>query len=95
VLPETRYAQKGDAHIAYQVVGEAGLDLVLVSAWFSHVDARWLILRHESTVYRLNPLVAAKLGLARRNRCYKLTIGLRHRTDDTLAREAGTLEHAL
>jgi class 3 adenylate cyclase/pimeloyl-ACP methyl ester carboxylesterase len=43
VLPETRYAQNGDAHIAYQVVGEGDLDLVLISAWFSHVDARWQI----------------------------------------------------
>jgi hypothetical protein len=43
VLPETRYAQNGDAHIAYQVVGDGGLDLVLISAWFSHVDARWEI----------------------------------------------------
>jgi class 3 adenylate cyclase len=43
VLAETRYARKGDAHIAYQVVGEGDLDLVLVSAWFSHVDGRWEI----------------------------------------------------
>lgn len=43
VLPETLYAKKGDTHIAYQVVGEGDLDLVLVSAWFSHVDARWEI----------------------------------------------------
>jgi class 3 adenylate cyclase/pimeloyl-ACP methyl ester carboxylesterase len=41
VIPETRYAKKGDAHIAYQVVGEGPLDLVLVSTWFSHVEARW------------------------------------------------------
>jgi pimeloyl-ACP methyl ester carboxylesterase len=41
VLPETRYAKKGDAHIAYQVVGEGPLDLVLVSTWFSHLEARW------------------------------------------------------
>jgi class 3 adenylate cyclase/pimeloyl-ACP methyl ester carboxylesterase len=42
VAPETRYAKKGDAHIAYQVVGEGQeLDLVLVSTWFSHVEARW------------------------------------------------------
>jgi class 3 adenylate cyclase/pimeloyl-ACP methyl ester carboxylesterase len=33
---------KGDAHIAYQIVGEGHpLDLVLVSTWFSHVEARW------------------------------------------------------
>jgi class 3 adenylate cyclase len=41
VLPETRYAKKGDAHVAYQVVGDGPLDLVLVSTWFSHLEARW------------------------------------------------------
>ena len=41
VLPETRYARRGDVHVAYQVVGEGDVDLVLVSAWFSHVEARW------------------------------------------------------
>ena len=40
--PQTQYAKKGDAHIAYQIVGEGHpLDLVLVSTWFSHVEARW------------------------------------------------------
>ena len=39
--PETRYATRGDAHIAYQVVGDAPRDLVLVSTWFSHMDAQW------------------------------------------------------
>jgi class 3 adenylate cyclase/pimeloyl-ACP methyl ester carboxylesterase len=42
VVAETQYAKKGDAHIAYQVVGEGQpLDIVLVSTWFSHVEARW------------------------------------------------------
>jgi hypothetical protein len=41
MLPETRYARRGDIHIAYQVVGEGELDLVLVSSWFSHLEARW------------------------------------------------------
>jgi hypothetical protein len=39
VLPEIRYAKKDGVHIAYQVVGEGDLDLLLVSAWFSHLDA--------------------------------------------------------
>ncbi|HEV3407850.1 MAG TPA: adenylate/guanylate cyclase domain-containing protein [Gaiellaceae bacterium] len=39
--PETRYATRGDAHIAYQVVGDAPLDLVIVSTWFSHLEAQW------------------------------------------------------
>ncbi len=43
VFPETRYAKKDGVHIAYQVVGEGDLDLLLVSSWFSHVEARWEI----------------------------------------------------
>ena len=39
--PETAYAKAGDVHVAYQVLGEGPPDLVLVSAWFSHVEARW------------------------------------------------------
>ena len=42
MVPQTQYARKGDAHIAYQIVGEENtLDIVLVSTWFSHVEARW------------------------------------------------------
>jgi class 3 adenylate cyclase/pimeloyl-ACP methyl ester carboxylesterase len=43
VLPETRYAKRGDVHIAYQVTGTGPVDLVLVSVWFSHLEARWEI----------------------------------------------------
>lgn len=39
--PETRYARHGDDHIAYQVVGDGPIDMVFMSAWFSHVDGRW------------------------------------------------------
>jgi len=38
--PETRYAERGNIHIAYQVFGE-GPDLVLVWNWFNHLDGRW------------------------------------------------------
>jgi pimeloyl-ACP methyl ester carboxylesterase len=41
VLPETRYARSGDVNIAYQVVGEATTDLVLVPGFVSHVEAAW------------------------------------------------------
>ena len=40
-VPQTRYAKAGDVHVAYQVVGDGPPDLVLVSTWFSHVEARW------------------------------------------------------
>ena len=43
MLGETRYATRGDIHVAYQVTGQGPLDLVLVSVWFSHLEARWEI----------------------------------------------------
>jgi pimeloyl-ACP methyl ester carboxylesterase len=39
VRPETRYAKNGDVNIAYQVVGEGPLDLVLVHGWVQSFDA--------------------------------------------------------
>lgn len=38
---ETRYAKSGDVHIAYQVVGDTGPDLVVVPGWVSHVEYAW------------------------------------------------------
>src|ERR687886_2730521 len=39
--PETRYAQKGETSIAYQVVGEGPVDLVLVNGIVSHMSLLW------------------------------------------------------
>jgi pimeloyl-ACP methyl ester carboxylesterase len=38
---QTRYARSGDVHIAYQVVGEGPLDLVMIPGWLSHVEFAW------------------------------------------------------
>jgi class 3 adenylate cyclase len=40
-MPETRYAKAGDAHIAYQVLGDGPIDVVLADQWFSHMEAQW------------------------------------------------------
>jgi class 3 adenylate cyclase len=40
VLPETRYARRGDVHVAYEVLGEGEIDLVFVSEWFFHLEGR-------------------------------------------------------
>src|SRR5690349_7428063 len=37
----TRYAQSGDASIAYQVVGEGPLDVVLVLGFATHLELQW------------------------------------------------------
>jgi class 3 adenylate cyclase/pimeloyl-ACP methyl ester carboxylesterase len=39
--PPTRFARSGDAMIAYQVLGEGDLDLVLVGGPASHLDLQW------------------------------------------------------
>ncbi len=39
--PETRYASSGDVNIAYQVVGNGPLDLVIVPGFVSHLDYAW------------------------------------------------------
>lgn len=39
--PKTRYAKSGQIHIAYQVLGEGPLDLVLAQGWISHLELLW------------------------------------------------------
>ena len=41
VVPRTRYARSGDLSIAYQVVGEGPLDLVLAPGFISHLEWAW------------------------------------------------------
>jgi pimeloyl-ACP methyl ester carboxylesterase len=39
--PKTSYARNGDVNIAYQVLGDGPLDLVLVPGFVSHLDLLW------------------------------------------------------
>jgi pimeloyl-ACP methyl ester carboxylesterase len=39
--PRTRYAKSGDASIAYQVVGDGPIDVVLVLGYATHLDVQW------------------------------------------------------
>jgi class 3 adenylate cyclase len=40
-VPQTKYARNGAVHLAYQVVGEGPLDLVLIESWVHHVETFW------------------------------------------------------
>jgi class 3 adenylate cyclase len=51
--PETRYAKSGDVSIAYQIVGDGPLDLVLVPGFVSHLDVDWDDPRHAHFLRRL------------------------------------------
>jgi class 3 adenylate cyclase len=41
VAPKTQYAKKGDISIAYQVVGDGPIDLVLVNGLVAHLELLW------------------------------------------------------
>ena len=40
-MPDTRYARNGEISIAYQIVGEGPIDLVLVNGLAAHLDLLW------------------------------------------------------
>jgi pimeloyl-ACP methyl ester carboxylesterase len=55
MIPETKYAKSGDINIAYQVVGNGPVDLVLVPGWISNIDVFW---EEPSVVRFLNKLAS-------------------------------------
>jgi class 3 adenylate cyclase len=40
-LAPTRFAKRGDVHLAYQAVGSGPLDILFVDTWVHHVEAVW------------------------------------------------------
>jgi class 3 adenylate cyclase len=42
-VPDTAYAQCGELSLAYQVVGEGAIDLVIAGSFISHVELIWTI----------------------------------------------------
>ena len=36
-----KYAKNGTVHIAYRVVGERAIDLVVVPGWVTHLETHW------------------------------------------------------
>jgi pimeloyl-ACP methyl ester carboxylesterase len=40
-LPRTRYARSGSVHVAYQIFGEGGIDLVFCPGFVSNIETYW------------------------------------------------------
>ena len=51
--PVTKYAKSGDINIAYQVVGDGLLDLIIVPGWVSHLDLSWEMTGFDDWIRRL------------------------------------------
>jgi class 3 adenylate cyclase len=52
-VPEVRYARVGDAHVAYQVVGEGSADLLVAPGFISHLDLLWTMPTFAAFIERL------------------------------------------
>ena len=40
-VPQTQYAKNGGVHVAYQIVGDGDLDLLVIDSWVHHVELFW------------------------------------------------------
>jgi class 3 adenylate cyclase len=54
-IPETRFAKAGDISIAYQVIGEGDIDVVLVPQWLSNIEQYW---EHPNAAYFLRRIAS-------------------------------------
>ena len=55
IAPRTQYAHAGDASVAFQVVGDGPLDLVVVNGPASHLELAW---EEPTTARRLRSLAS-------------------------------------
>ena len=52
-MPVTQYARNGDVNIAYQVVGDGPLDLVLALGFATHIEVLWELPAYPRFIERL------------------------------------------
>ena len=83
-----KYARSGNVNIAYQVVGEGPIDLVLVLGWVSHLAYVWELPALASFLYRLASfsrlILFDKRGCGMSDRVHPLPT-LEQRMDDVRA----------
>lgn len=54
VMPETRYALSGDVNIAYQVMGDGPVDIIMVPGFISHIEFRHELPGYTAFLRRLS-----------------------------------------
>jgi pimeloyl-ACP methyl ester carboxylesterase len=54
VLPETRYALSGDVNLAYQVMGDGPVDIIMVPGFISHIEFRHELPGYTASLRRLS-----------------------------------------
>lgn len=41
MIPPVQYARNGSVHIAYQIVGDGSIDVLLIPGWTLHLTVEW------------------------------------------------------
>jgi class 3 adenylate cyclase len=88
--PKTEYAKSGDVHIAYQVIGDGPLDLILVPGWVSNFELSWRNVEYSRFLQRLASfsrlILFDKRGTGLSDRVSESELpGLEQRMDDVRA----------
>ena len=87
-MPQTRFARSGDLSIAYQVIGDGDIDVILVPQWLSNIEQYWdssaasYFLRRIASFSRLIMFDKRGTGLSD---AVPTTQTLEERMDDVLA----------
>ena len=53
-VPATRFARNGDVHLAYQVIGDGPIDLLLIDDWVHHVELIWEVAEYARFLRQLS-----------------------------------------
>jgi len=64
VLPETRYALSGDVNIAYQMMGDGPIDIIMVPGFISHVEFTHELAGYTAFLRRLSTFARAARVMA-------------------------------
>jgi class 3 adenylate cyclase len=54
VMPETHYALSGDVNLAYQVMGDGAVDIIMVPGFISHIEFRHELPGYTASLRRLS-----------------------------------------
>lgn len=97
--PDTRYVKSGDAHIAYQVVGDGPIDLLYIPGWtYTHVDRVWEWPRSADYLSRLASfcrlILFDKRGIGASDRGVEVPTIENHLDDVTAVLDAAGSEQA-
>lgn len=89
-LSKTEYAKSGEVHIAYQVIGNGPVDLILVPGWVSNFELAWENVEYARFLQRLASfsrlIIFDKRGTGLSDRVNENELpDLEHRMDDVRA----------